>query len=851
MGDEQQPLVQGGGNPQNDSSNDNESPGLNTNVATGLPSNGGGLSLNSNGLIAPPTVDETRHNTVKSQRRQLRAKVTRSINRISDMMVQGADPKRVERELEELKADVSRTSELHNELYDYTPDSEYPRLDKWEADLLDAKFMIQERVEVYLPRNPNTVNERDLRADAASHRPVTHYMNQFTGGAPIVPSSVVSNATTEHSSLSGQSIPPANVPLQQPMPEHSDTDTSPRGVQAPPVSFDAWIDDLIEFKPTQLVNSVQDLTIADVLYRLEASKDIPSVELIKFDGNALKYVEFIETFKIHVHDKQHLTDDMRMVQLKMHCKGEAERAITGLGSGGIMYATALKIIKEQFGQKSVIARAYINNIIKGQNITGNNRQGLRDMSHDIVNCIATLQRINYFADSNSSESLRQVITRLPDFLITKWKLKVTEIRDQGNVPTLEHISKFVRQQVRAMFDPDFGDLEPSKKHDARGGTHKGRQGIHATQNTPGAERRPIKCYVCNETHRVTECPTLNDSSVQERLQLVKTNHLCFACLRKNHVSRECRSKKPCSIDGCTRTHHPLLHVNPPNVSGATPITDKDGILPVVRARFRAPNGRVREGNILIDSGASATIIRKDFAKALGLQGRKEGLHLSVVGGERLDQKDSRRVKFWLSTINGSEEFIVEAHEIDKTVISVPPLNRPWLSSFRHLSDLVLTHKAGPVDLILGVQYSHLHAEEEVRQGLPFEPVGKRTKLGWFVIGPDETNTSAECAINFLERVDMTTFYDLETLGVRAPNCSCPKQAISSDDRRAMKIFESSCRKEGDRYVIALPWKKDPKLLENNYVVAEKRLHSLERSLLKNKEKGDMYCQVVNQYKENQ
>lgn len=71
-------------------------------------------------------------------------------------------------------------------------------------------------------------------------------------------------------------------------------------------------------------------------------------------------------------------------------------------------------------------------------------------------------------------------------------------------------------------------------------------------------------------------------------------------------------------------------------------------MPVVRVQFKAANGKVREGNVLVDSGAGTTMIRKDFAKALGLQGRNERIDLAVVGGERVQQKTSRRLKFWIS-----------------------------------------------------------------------------------------------------------------------------------------------------------------------------------------------------------
>lgn len=47
------------------------------------------------------------------------------------------------------------------------------------------------------------------------------------------------------------------------------------------------------------------------------------------------------------------------------------------------------------------------------------------------------------------------------------------------------------------------------------------------------------------------------------------------------------------------------------------------------------------------------------------------------------------------------------------------LDRQLLKSFPHLHDVQFSHKKGPTDLNLGVQYSRSHAKEEVRQGLSF------------------------------------------------------------------------------------------------------------------------------------
>jgi hypothetical protein len=107
-----------------------------------------------------------------------------------------------------------------------------------------------------------------------------------------------------------------------------------------PQSFDSWIDNLIEFKETSLPTEMSQMSIAEALYKLEASKDIPNIKLMKYDGNPLTYVEFIQSFKLLIHDKPHLSDDVRMTQLRMHVIGNAERILSGLGSQGTMYATA-------------------------------------------------------------------------------------------------------------------------------------------------------------------------------------------------------------------------------------------------------------------------------------------------------------------------------------------------------------------------------------------------------------------------------------------------------------------------------------------------------------------------------
>ena len=84
------------------------------------------------------------------------------------------------------------------------------------------------------------------------------------------------------------------------------------------------------------------------------------------------------------------------------------------------------------------------------------------------------------------------------------------------------------------------------------------------------------------------------------------------------------------------------------------------------------------------------------------------------------------------------------------------------------------------------------------------------------MGADENKrTSALCSINFVKKIDVEKFYEFETPGVQAVNCSCPKSALSIYDKRGMELIEHSCRLDNNRYVIGLPL---PTILERDRYV---------------------------------
>ena len=114
----------------------------------------------------------------------------------------------------------------------------------------------------------------------------------------------------------------------------------------------------------------------------------------------------------------------------------------------------------------------------------------------------------------------------------------SDLRERAETPSLVHISQFLRKRVKAEFDPDFGEIQ---KSDFRQPSH-GRKSIHAGQRD---FKTPLTCYVCSEEHRVIDCPTFSSCSIDQKIQHAKEQRLCFSCLNRGHVTRDCKSKVGC------------------------------------------------------------------------------------------------------------------------------------------------------------------------------------------------------------------------------------------------------------------------------------------------------------------
>ncbi|GFS67920.1 integrase catalytic domain-containing protein [Trichonephila clavipes] len=163
-------------------------------------------------------------------------------------------------------------------------------------------------------------------------------------------------------------------------------------------------------------------------------------------------------------------------------------------------------------------------------------------------------------------------------LITNWQyyFKLRKVSDFDNLNDLivsdkifSSLKKEVASHISVRAGNDwFRPLELAKEIDlyntSRGKSLKTLPNV-LTRNNPVknasrvflSEIKDSKCICCAESHPLYKCAVYLKLPINKRIDLIKTNNLCFNCLSTSHRAKDCKSRFVCSE--CQKRHHKTIH----------------------------------------------------------------------------------------------------------------------------------------------------------------------------------------------------------------------------------------------------------------------------------------------------
>ena len=592
--------------------------------------------------------------------------------------------------------------------------------------------------------------------------------------------------------------------------------------------------------------------------------DLPKIKILKFTGDPTNYIRFIKTSEANV--ERVIKDfNRRLLLLIQHCEGEPKKLIEFclMLDPQRGYLHAKLILKDNFGRKNQIARAFIGKLHSDTKIDTNNEIGLVNLARDFEECELTFRELKLHSDINNVEAIGKVIKRLPYPLQNRWVRIAAEIEKTGEEPTIVDLVKFVKDEAEIV-KSSYARLVVQKPKGFR------RFATHAT----GVEEKLIKtkrCYLCFRNHYLRDCFEFRRKPLNQRIAFMRQNKLCDYCFKQGHIARFCRNDGLCTVKGCQRKHHRLLHrdwkpahaeedqsyasTSNPSTVGMTSSVSKESIsnqvfLNIVPVHVYSKKSCV-DTLAFLDQGSTTTLCDGRLLESLGISGEKTSYSITTVN-QTSEQRNGRKANLLILAVASNETIeLKNVYCVDKLPIRPnPKLTEDDLTSWPHLYGLEQPAvRTQEFQLLIGVDNPEVFWTLDERHGIKGDPFAVRTILGWSLLGGTVGKSNHNLNVNFVRTTNDLLQKQVECLWKlnNVPTLSCLGVGMSKNDRYAMKILEESQQYKDGHYQVGLLWRPGTPNLKSNYQQALHRLQTSKRRMQKDERFHNMYTTTMENY----
>lgn len=269
---------------------------------------------------------------------------------------------------------------------------------------------------------------------------------------------------------------------------------------------------------------------------------LPKLQLRSFGGDLTKWTGFWESFESTVHNNDALSDIEKFNYLTSLLERSAREAVSGLALTAANYHKAIDTLKKRFGCKQQIVNKHMDALLQLEAVvSSHNTRALRRLFDDISCHVRSLKSLGVEPDSYGSLLCPIFLNKIPADLQLLVSRKVSEA--DWN---LDLLMEAIEEEITARERVGAGQGCPFPRRSG----HKPPPTATTLVSGESANAQTPCCY-CNQSHPPSDCNTV--TQVEARKQSLRRNGRCFSCLRKGHLSRDCRSRDRCH--NCRGRHH--------------------------------------------------------------------------------------------------------------------------------------------------------------------------------------------------------------------------------------------------------------------------------------------------------
>ncbi|KAG7307103.1 hypothetical protein JYU34_007243 [Plutella xylostella] len=596
---------------------------------------------------------------------------------------------------------------------------------------------------------------------------------------------------------------------------------------------------------------------------------LPTINLPKFDGNYLTWLEYRDTFDSLINSNESISNINKFHYLRASLEGNAAVVIKSIEFTSQNYNVAWELLCERFDNKKILINNHLKAIFNFEPIARESHKALRFMIDHITKNLRSLQSLDLPTDSWDILIIYLMSTKIDPVTLRKWEESKNSHTD---LPTLKEFLNFLRNRADVLETmlvskgeqkTSFTFHKEQKRHEHY---HKDshQQKSKSFVASSNEKHSQPSCPCCNDKHRIVECNKFHNLSPEGRSNEVVKHNLCSNCLRRGHNATECRLSGTCRI--CKQKHNTLLHRSdnnnvsntvlnslPVSLSAQTPSQVLLGTALIKVVNPETKNTYVARA--LLDAGSQSSFITSNLKHKMGLVGKNINTNVTGINNAPIFLSESCELSIE-SLVNPFSTYLkclvmpqITGH-IPNVPVDVTQLNLP---EHIQLADPNF-YQPCEVDLLLGAEVFYELMSPKQIKSRPGMPILQESKLGWIVVGPLTLNncnlkhngTQNKIHSNFTKEIheNLTKFWALEEVqSIKQPLCA-------NDEFCEQHFTNTTKRLDNGRFSVLMPLCEDPETsLGDSYKMAEKRFINLEKKLKKCPDLKQQYTNFIKEYED--
>ena len=165
-----------------------------------------------------------------------------------------------------------------------------------------------------------------------------------------------------------------------------------------------------------------------------------------------------------------------------------------------------------------------------------------------------MSTISYLQCLNNVEENRKILSKLPRYLIDRWNRIVdTHLYSsyQGQFPPFHVFVDFISKEARVACGPGNvkssnpkGEKMNNKPRKNSANTFASRTSTDSQNEPANTTQRKAFCHNCKGEHELYKCDAFLTMDFEERKKIISAKGLCYGCLRRGHLRKDCKRKGP-------------------------------------------------------------------------------------------------------------------------------------------------------------------------------------------------------------------------------------------------------------------------------------------------------------------